>query len=112
VTTSVPDVAVTTKPKEKEDTDKRRWPPFHVILENDDHHSFEFVVDVMRKAMRFSEERAFVVTLEADTKGRAIIWTGSKEVAELKVDQVRSFQEIHQDGRKLGPLDVSIEPAA
>jgi ATP-dependent Clp protease adaptor protein ClpS len=109
---SLPEPLVTTKPKEKEETGTRRVPPFHVMLENDDHHSFEFVVDVLRKALGFNEQRAFLVTNEAHTKGRAVAWTGSKEVAELKVEQMLSFHEIRSDGRKLGPLGVTIEPAA
>ncbi len=87
-------------------------PPYHVILENDEQHSFDFVIGVLRKALGFSEERAIIVTHEAHSKGRAVVWTGSKEVAELKVEQMRSFHEIHLDGRKLGPLGVTIEPAA
>jgi ATP-dependent Clp protease adaptor protein ClpS len=109
---SLPETIVTTKPKEKDNTGTRRVPPYHVILENDDHHSFEFVVDVLRKALGFNEQRAFLVTNEAHTKGRAVAWTGSKEVAELKVEQIRTFHEIHADGRKLGPLGVTIEPAS
>ncbi len=108
----LPDTMVSTKTKEKEDTKTKQLPPYHVILENDDHHSFEFVVEVMRKALGFGEEKAFLVTKEAHTKGRAIVWTGSKEVAELKVEQISSYHEIHADGRKLGPLGVTIEPAA
>jgi ATP-dependent Clp protease adaptor protein ClpS len=109
--TALPETIVTTKPKEKEDTSTRQVPPYHVILENDDLHSFEFVVEVLRKAVGFNEQRAFLVTQEAHTKGRAIVWTGSKEVAELKVEQIRSFHEIRADGHKLGPLGVTIEPA-
>lgn len=109
---SLPETIVTTKPKEKEETATRRIPPYHVILENDDYHSFEFVLEVLRKALGFNEQRALQVTTEAHTKGRAIAWTGSKEVAELKVEQIRSFHEIRVDGRKLGPLSVTIEPAA
>jgi ATP-dependent Clp protease adaptor protein ClpS len=108
---TLPETIVTTRPKSNEDTRTRRVPPYHVILENDDHHSFEFVVDVLRKAIGFNEQRAFLVTSEAHTKGRAVVWTGSKEVAELKVDQMRTFHEVHRDGRKLGPLGVSLEPA-
>jgi ATP-dependent Clp protease adaptor protein ClpS len=110
--TSLPETIVTTKPKEKESTGTGRVPPFHVILENDDYHSFEFVVDVLRKALGFNEQRAIQVTHEAHTKGRAICWTGSKEVAELKVEQILGFHEIRLDGRKLGPLGVAIEPAS
>lgn len=108
---ALPDVIVTTKPKSKEETKTRQIPPYNVILENDDDHSFPFVVEVLRKAMGFNEQRAFQLTNEAHTKGRAVIWTGPKEVAELKVEQIQTFHEIHLDGRKLGPLGVTIEPA-
>ena len=60
--TALPETIVTTKPKEKEDTSTRQVPPYHVILENDDHHSFEFVVDVLRKALGFNEQRAVLAT--------------------------------------------------
>jgi ATP-dependent Clp protease adaptor protein ClpS len=110
--TGQPDTIVTTRPKSDEKTRTRRVPPFNVILENDDHHSFEFVVDVLIKSLGYSQERAFQLTNQAHTSGRAVIWTGTKEVAELKVDQIRSFHEIRDsDGAKLGPLGCSIEPA-
>ena len=109
---SLPEVQVTTKPQEKEETRTRLLPPYHVILENDDHHSFEFVVEVLRKALGYTEQRAFALTHHAHTNGRAVVWTGSKEVAELKLEQLRSVHETRVgDGAKLGPLDCRIEPA-
>ena len=107
-----PDVLVTVKPKEREQTTTRRIPPYHVILENDDYHTIEFVVDVLRKVLGCPLERAAQLALQAHTTGRSIIWTGTKEVAELKQEQVSSFHEIRaSDGAKLGPLGCSIEPA-
>ena len=49
--------------------------------------------------------------MEAHNTGRAVVWTGPKEVAELKAEQMQSFHETRDDGRKLGPLGVTIEPA-
>jgi len=87
-------------------------PPFHVILLNDDHHSFEFVIQVIRKVFGYSVEKAFELTATAHTEGRAVVWTGPKEVAELKAEQVHTFHETRSsDGRKLGPLGCIIEPA-
>jgi ATP-dependent Clp protease adaptor protein ClpS len=109
---SLPEIHVTTKPKEREDTKTRRYPPFNVIVENDDFHSFEFVIEVLRKALGCTEQRAFALTKLAHDTGRAIVWTGTKEVAELKLEQIRSFHEIRaSDNAKLGPLGCSIEPA-
>jgi ATP-dependent Clp protease adaptor protein ClpS len=109
---ALPDVLVTTKPKSREQTETRRIPPYNVILENDDYHTLEFVVDVLRKVLGCPLEQAVQLALQAHTSGRSIIWTGTKEVAELKVEQVRSFHEIRvSDGAKLGPLGCTIEPA-
>src|SRR5438128_1061325 len=109
---SLPDVIVTTKPKTREETITRRVPPYHVILENDDHHTMDFVVGVLRKVLGCSAERAVQLMFQAHNTGRAVIWTGPKEVAELKVEQIRTFHETHPiDGAKLGPLGCTIEPA-
>jgi ATP-dependent Clp protease adaptor protein ClpS len=103
---------VTTKPIERTRTKTRKIPPYHVILENDDHHSMDFVVDVLLKVLGCTMQHALLLMLEAHTTGRAVIWTGSKEGAELKVEQVRTYHEIRgPDGIKLGPLNCNIEPA-
>src|SRR5205823_6552479 len=94
-----------------ERTTPKLLPPYNVILANDDHHSMEFVVDVLCKVLGCVVERAVVLMIEAHTSGRAIIWTGSKEVAELKREQVLTFHEVRAGGRDLGPLGCTIEPA-
>ena len=108
---SLPEINVTPKAEEEEGTKTRRVPPYHVILHNDDHHSFEFVVGVLQKALGFNEQRSFLLTHTAHLEGRAVVWTGPKEVAELKADQISTFHEARADGAKLGPLGCSIEPA-
>jgi ATP-dependent Clp protease adaptor protein ClpS len=101
---------VRAKPKKK--TRTRRVPPYNVILENDDDHSFEFVVGVLMKALGYTLERAMQLTAEAHSSGRSVVWTGPKEVAELKVDQIRTFHEVRQlDNVRLGPVGCCIEPA-
>ncbi len=106
------DPVATTRPEEREQTRTRRVPPYNVILENDDHHSFEFVVGVLQQVLGCGPEKAFQLTETAHNTGRAVIWTGPKEVAELKVEQVLTFHETRErDGAKLGPLGCTIEPA-
>jgi ATP-dependent Clp protease adaptor protein ClpS len=95
-----------------EDVKVRRVPPYNVILLNDDHHSMEFVVETLCRVLGCPVERAVQLMMEAHTSGRAIIWTGSLEVAELKADQIRTYPEKRDDGRDLGPLGCDIEPAA
>ncbi|HEY8504546.1 MAG TPA: ATP-dependent Clp protease adaptor ClpS [Gemmataceae bacterium] len=101
-----------TRPEEQTETRPRLLPPYNVILENDDDHSMEFVVQVLRKVLGVPLEKAFRLMLTAHETGESVIWTGPKEVAELKVEQVRTFHEVRaRDGRDLGPLGCRIEPA-
>jgi ATP-dependent Clp protease adaptor protein ClpS len=102
---------VTTETDTAQASKPRLLPPYNVILENDDYHSFEFVVAVLCKALGYSLEKASLYTLEAHNSGQAAVWTGSKEVAELKLEQILTFHEDRDDGRKLGPLTCRIEPA-
>jgi ATP-dependent Clp protease adaptor protein ClpS len=105
-------VVAATKTSPSEETRTRLLPPYHVILLNDDHHSMDFVVDVLIKVLGCPEEQAVVLTMEAHHTGRAVIWTGPKEVAELKAEQVATFREVRAaDKAQLGPLGCVIEPA-
>src|ERR1700730_8669170 len=111
-TNPVPDAGPATESRPQEETRTRRIPPYNVILLNDDHHSMEFVVEVLCKVLGCALERANQFMMEAHQSGRAIIWTGTKEVAELKVEQMQPFPEIRaSDGAQLGPLGCVIEPA-
>jgi ATP-dependent Clp protease adaptor protein ClpS len=99
-----------TQTSPREETRTRLLPPYHVILLNDDHHSMEFVVGVLLKVFGCPEEQAVQLMLEAHHSGRAVLWTGPKEVAELKAEQIQTCHEIRASDN-LGPLGCVIEPA-
>lgn len=108
---TLPEIIVKPRPKGAEETRSRRVPPYHVILENDDHHSMEFVIQVLSKALGYTLDHSARLMLEAHRQGRSVVWTGPKEVAELKAEQIRTFHEFRSGGRDVGPLGCTIEPA-
>lgn len=65
-------------------------PPYAVVLHNDAVNGFDFVVGVLMKVFRYGGGKAFWLTLKAHTAGRCVVWSGSLEVAELKVEQLRA----------------------
>ena len=64
------DAGSTTKPVEEADTKTRLLPPYNVILENDDHHSMEFVIEVLQKALGYNEQRSYQLMMLVEI-GRA-----------------------------------------
>jgi ATP-dependent Clp protease adaptor protein ClpS len=104
------DSAVITRPETHEEHKTKRLPPYNVILLNDDDHSMEFVVMVLVKVFSYELEKCVQLMLHAHTTGRAIVWTGAKEVAELKVEQIRTFHEM-KGAKNIGALGCEIEPA-
>ena len=98
-------------PETDTETKTRRQPPYAVILHNDDVNSMEFVVAVLRKVFGYTVEKCVELMLEAHEKGRAAVWVGPLEVAELKADQIHSCGG---DPARPGaePLRVTLEPAA
>ena len=92
-------------------TRPRLLPPYHVLIENDDDHSQMFVVLVLRKVFGFDDAKAIDLMHTAEEAGEAVVWTGPKEVAELKLEQLRTFHEKRDNG-DLGPIRCRIEPAS
>ena len=98
-----------TVPETREETDVKLLPPYNVILENDDQHSMGFVVEVLVMVFSYELEKCVQLMLQAHETGRSVVWTGPKEVAELKHEQVVTCHE-KRDGNNLGPLGCYIEP--
>lgn len=86
-------------------------PPHAVVVLNDDVHSFDYVIETFQKVFGYSVERSAKLALEIHNQGRGIVWSGSKEVAELKCDLIRSAgPDVYASKRVDWPLGALIEP--
>ncbi len=97
-------------PRESEDV--RRQPPYHVILINDDDHTYEYVVRMLKELFGHPVERGFRMAEEVDRTGRAVVLTTSREHAELKQDQIHAYGPDPLLERCQGSMTAEIEPAA
>jgi ATP-dependent Clp protease adaptor protein ClpS len=108
-TVTLPATSRRLKEKEKEET--KRQPPYHVILHNDDDHSYEYVIEMLKKLFGHPEPKGFQMAKEVDTKGRVVVDTTSKERAELKRDQIHAYGPDPRIPRCQGSMSASIEPS-
>ena len=76
--------------RKPEDRPPKKLPPYAVVVFNDDLHTFQYVVETFIKVFGYPLEKGYSLAVEIHNCGRGIVWSGSKELAELKRDQIRS----------------------
>ncbi len=86
-------------------------PPYHVVLLDDDDHTYAYVIKMLRSLFRHNYESAYGLASEVDLRGRAIVDTTSKERAEFKRDQIHAFGRDSLLDRCAGSMSAVIEPA-
>jgi len=99
-------------PEIEDDVTERVQPLYHVILLNDEDHTYDYVVEMLTKLFAMSEATAFGHAVEVDTKGTTIVLTCELSKAELKRDQIHAYGADWRLPRSLGSMAAVIEPAA
>ena len=106
-------VAPVREQKSKANRPKAKLQPrYNVILWDDQHHTVEYVIRMMKEVFRMPELQGLKIAEEVDTTGRAICLTTTKEHAELKRDQIHAYGSDSNSiqGRSKGSMWASIEP--
>jgi ATP-dependent Clp protease adaptor protein ClpS len=108
-----PDVAVA-EPEEKRAAKPRKKPPrrqprYHVILWNDDDHTYEYVIEMMQKLFGHPKEKGFQIAKEVDKLGKAICLTTTLEHAELKRDQIHAYGADKRSEKSKGSMSATIQ---
>lgn len=88
----------------------KRQPKYHVILWNDEDHSYPYVMVMLQKLFGYPLERGFQLADEVDKQGRCIVLTTTLEHAELKRDQIHAFGKDKFVTGCQGSMSASIEP--
>jgi ATP-dependent Clp protease adaptor protein ClpS len=99
-------------PEVEEDTRDKVQPLYHVILLNDEDHTYDYVVEMLVKIFGMTESKAFGHAVEVDTAGTTIVLTCELEKAELKRDQIHAYGADWRLPRSLGSMAAIVEPAA
>jgi len=110
---AVAEVDVQPLPEAAEPTKKKRpkkQPRYHVILWNDEDHTFEYVILMLHELFGHPVEKGYQLAKEVDTAGRAVVLTTTMEHAELKRDQIRAYGKDDGVRNCKGSMSASIEP--
>src|SRR4051812_4604317 len=95
----------------QEDQKTKRQPPYHVILLNEDDHSYAYVILMLKELFGHPVEKGFQLADQVDKTGRAVVLTTTREHAELKQDQIHAYGPDPTIERCKGSMTAVIEPA-
>ena len=96
---------------EEEDSFDELGKMHHVILLNDEDHTYEYVIEMLMELFSFDEKKAYDHTVDVDTKGHTRLVTLPLEQAEKKRDQIHEYGPDPRLPRSFGGMAALIEPA-
>jgi ATP-dependent Clp protease adaptor protein ClpS len=82
------------------------------VLWNDDDHTYQYVIAMLKKLFGHSPEKGFKLAREVDRDGRVVVLTTTREHAELKRDQIHAYGADRLLARSKGSMSATIEPEA
>lgn len=94
----------------RKDRKEKKQPRYHVVLWDDDDHSYEYVIIMMQQIFGHPQQVGQKLAETVDTQGRCICMTTTKERAELKRDQIHAFGRDFHIPRCKGSMSATIEP--
>jgi ATP-dependent Clp protease adaptor protein ClpS len=93
------------------DQDTQILPPWHVVLLDDNDHTYDYVIEMLQHIFGYNRAKAYQMAVEVDTAGRVVVWTGPLEHAELKRDQIHSYGADYRIEWSEGSMSAILEAA-
>jgi ATP-dependent Clp protease adaptor protein ClpS len=88
----------------------KRQPRYHVILWDDNEHTYAYVMVMLRELFGHPLEKGFELAKQVDTRGKVIVLTTTREHAELKRDQIHAYGKDDAIHGCSGSMWATIEP--
>jgi ATP-dependent Clp protease adaptor protein ClpS len=102
-TTAAPDVSTANQ--------DQITPLFHVVLLDDDEHTYDYVIEMLCAIFCLSRETAFRHAVEVDQAGRTVVMTCERAQAEFGRDQIHAYGADPRMPVSKGSMSAIIEPA-
>ncbi len=86
-------------------------PRYHLVLLDDNDHTYEYVIELLGHVLGYGPEKSFVLARVVDTQGRAIVETASHEQVTRHQRQIHAFGADPRIPRSAGSMSAIVEPA-
>jgi ATP-dependent Clp protease adaptor protein ClpS len=102
----------TTTPETGTSEIERLAPLYHVVLLDDDQHTYDYVVEMLGALFFLPLEGAYQHAVEVDTTGRTVVITCERPQAEYGRDQIHGYGADPRMPRSSGSMKAVIQPVS
>ena len=102
----------TTTPETGTFEGERLAPLFHVVLLDDDQHTYDYVVEMLGALFFLPVETAYQHAVEVDTTGRTVVITCERAQAEYARDQIHGYGADPRMPKSNGSMKAVIQPVS
>lgn len=106
------EAATTPQTRERQEVRPGYEPVYHLILLDDDHHTYAYVIVMLGAIFGYSREKAFAIACVVDGQGQAVVMTGSHDEVSLKQQQIHAFGADPLMAECRGSMSAVVEPAS
>lgn len=85
-------------------------PRYNVVLLDDNDHTYDYVIEMLVELFGHSRLRSFEMACEVDYRGRVVVFTGEKEEADTKKQQILNYGPDWRLTRSRDSMKAVVEP--
>jgi ATP-dependent Clp protease adaptor protein ClpS len=85
-------------------------PRYHVILLDDDEHTYDYVIEICMDIFGMSEDEGYLKAVDVDCDGFVILLTTDRSEAEIKRNMIHSMGADWRMENCKGSMSAIIEP--
>lgn len=84
---------------------------FHVVLLDDDEHTYDYVIEMLQRLFFLSSEAALQHAVEVDTAGKTVVITCEHPEAQFAQQQIHGFGADPRMPKSNGSMSAVLVPA-
>ena len=104
-------VAPAVTPSVQKDQEEEHGRLFHVVLLDDDEHTYDYVIEMLQALFLLPHDVAFQHAVEVDRTGRTIVITCERPEAEFARDQIHAYGADPRMPKSKGSMSAVLVPA-
>ncbi len=104
-------VSPTISPSVRQSADELHGRLFHVILLDDDEHTYDYVIEMLQELFFLSTEGALQHAVEVDNTGKTVVITCERQPAEFAQQQIHGYGADPRMPKSKGSMSAVLVPA-